>query len=124
MTVQTMHPLRCPLCGRDLDEYQTFDVGAVTADMAWKMHAGRCPEHGWFQAEFISKPPREIFPVNRPRGTTRRLVIGGREFYQLSTIWDGMNPRQVVDPFDAELWKVDWERIGVSPDQLDPSDET
>lgn len=124
MTAQTMHPLRCPLCGRDLDDYQVFDIGAVTADMDWKMHAGRCPEHGWFQAEFISKPPREIFPVVRPRGATRRLLIGGRDFFELSTVWDGMNARDVVDPFDAELWKVDWKRLGVSPDQLEEPDES
>ena len=61
-------PMRCPICDRGLERVLVRDIGGVTGDLDWQVHAGECPEHGWFQAEVISKPPREIFPVEKPFG--------------------------------------------------------
>ncbi|MCS7050679.1 MAG: hypothetical protein NZL87_03600 [Thermomicrobium sp.] len=108
-------PLRCPLCRRDLQDVIVRNLGRVTARLPWQLHAGRCPEHGWFQAEVISRPPREIFPVNRPGGIARRILLEGKEIYSFPTIWARLDTRQEVDPFDARFWAVDWERLGVRP---------
>jgi hypothetical protein len=102
-------PLRCPICGRELEETIVRDIGGVTADLFWQIHAGRCPEHGWFQAEVISRPPREIFPVNKPFGVARRVIVDGREFFSFPTVWDRLPPAQQrirVDPLDPRFWQV------------------
>jgi hypothetical protein len=101
--------MRCPICNRELVEVQIRDFGGITADIVWQVHAGRCPEHGWFQAEVVSRPPREIFPVNRPFGAARRLVLHDQEIYAFSTVWNDA-PTEVkrsrVDPLDPQYWKV------------------
>ena len=102
-------PMRCPVCDRELDETLVRDLGGVTADLVWQLHAGRCPEHGWFQTEVISRPPREIFAVNKPFGVARRLVVGGKEIFSFPTVWNdlpGEAKRQRVDPFDPRFWRV------------------
>ena len=76
--VQVQTPLRCPICDRELEDTLIRDIGGVTSDLVWQIHAGRCPEHGWFQTEVISRPPREIFPVSKPFGAARRVVIETR----------------------------------------------
>lgn len=116
MPVQRQTPMRCPLCDGDLVDIRVRNIGDVTARLLWQLHAGRCPEHGWFQAEIISKPPREIFPVNRPGGVARRLEIDGQPVFSFPTVWDSRGEfRQVVDPLDPELWKVDWDRVRIAP---------
>ena len=107
--VNARSPLRCPVCDGALRNVLIRDLGGVTADLIWQLHAGECPEHGWFQCEVISKPPREIFPVERPFGTARRLVIDGDEIYAFATVWNDLTPaekRRKVDPFDRQYWKV------------------
>jgi hypothetical protein len=101
-------PLRCPICNSELEETLVRDIGGVTADLVWQVHAGRCPEHGWFQTEVISRPPREIFPVNKPFGAARRVVVDGREVFSFPTVWNSLPPAQQrvrVDPFDARYWR-------------------
>ena len=107
--VQARTPLRCPVCRRELDDVLIRDIGGVTSDLFWQVHAGRCPEHGWFQTEVISRPPREIFPVNKPFGVARRMVVDGHEVFSFPTIWNTMpldKQRQRVDPLDARYWQV------------------
>ena len=104
-------PLRCPICDGDLEDKRVQPIGEVTAQLRWQIHAGRCPEHGWFQAEVISKPPREVFPVHRLGGATRRVQIEDRDVFAFPTIWNSMDPHQDVDPLDPELWRIDWERL-------------
>jgi hypothetical protein len=107
--VQARTPMRCPICGRELEDVLVRDIGGVTADLIWQVHAGRCPEHGWFQAEVISRPPREIFPVSKPFGAARRVIVDGHEHYSFSTVWNSLPPdkqRLRVDPFDARFWQV------------------
>ncbi len=107
--VRTRTPMRCPICGGELEDVLVRDLGGVTADLIWQLHAGRCPEHGWFQTEVISRPPREIFAVNKPFGVARRLVVDGKEIFSFPTVWDGLPPettRQRVDPFDPRYWQV------------------
>lgn len=102
-------PMRCPICGRSLDEVVVRDIGGVTADLFWQVHAGRCPVHGWFQTEVIARPPREIFPVNKPFGTVRRVVVDGREIFSFQTLWNTLPKAQQrlrVDPLDARFWQV------------------
>lgn len=102
-------PMRCPICGQELDDTLIRDIGGVTSDLIWQIHAGRCPEHGWFQTEVISRPPREIFPVNRPFGAARRVVVNGREAYSFPTVWNSLTPQQrrlPVDPLDARFWQT------------------
>lgn len=102
-------PMRCPICDTSLVDVQVRDLGGVTADLVWELHAARCPEHGWFQAEVISRPPREIFPVDRPFGTARRVVIDGEEFYAFPTVFNGLPPalrRSKVGAFDPAMWQV------------------
>lgn len=102
-------PMRCPVCDAALVDVLVRDIGGVTADLVWELHAGRCPEHGWFQAEVISRPPREIFPVDRPFGTARRLVVDGEELFAFPTVFNALPPAQrrgKADPFDAAMWRV------------------
>ena len=102
-------PLRCPVCDGALDNVLVRDLGGVTADLIWQLHAGECPEHGWFQTEVISRPPREIFPVNKPFGVARRLVVDGEEVFSFPTVWNDLPAsahRQRVDPFDPRYWRV------------------
>lgn len=102
-------PLRCPVCARELRDIYIRDLGGITADLVWEVHAGECPEHGWFQAEVISRPPREIFPVTRPFGVARRMVVDGEEIFAFPTVWNDV-PSEVkrsrVDPFDERYWQV------------------
>jgi hypothetical protein len=101
--------MRCPGCGRELEDVRIRDIGGITADLTWQVHAGRCPEHGWFQAEVVSRPPREIFPVDRPFGVARRMFIDGDEVFAFATIWNDASPevkRSSVDPLDPEYWQV------------------
>jgi hypothetical protein len=106
--------MRCPICAGELVDVRIRDIGDVTASLLWQMHAGRCPEHGWFQAEFISKPPREIFPVNRPGGIAREVDVEGLAIYAFPTIWDSMDSRLQVDPLDPRYWAVDWDKLKLS----------
>jgi hypothetical protein len=102
-------PLRCPICGSELEDTLVRDLGGVTADLVWQLHAGRCPEHGWFQTEVISRPPREIFAVNKPFGVARRMVVDGEEVFSFPTVWNALPDaakRQRVDPFDPRYWQV------------------
>lgn len=101
--------MRCPICGGELRNVAIRDIGGVTAHLAWEVHAGECPEHGWFQAEVISRPPREIFPVTRPFGAARRLVIDGDEVFAFSTVWNDVPDsikRSRVNPLDPQYWRV------------------
>ncbi|MDP9355406.1 MAG: hypothetical protein M3R02_09020 [Chloroflexota bacterium] len=107
--VRVRTPMRCPVCDAALDNVLIRDLGGVTADLIWQLHAGECPEHGWFQTEVISRPPREIFAVDRPFGVARRLVIDGEEIYSFPTVFNDLPPsarRQRVDPFDPKYWRV------------------
>jgi hypothetical protein len=107
--LMTRTPMTCPICDSELRKVQVRDLGGVTADLVWQLHAGECPDHGWFQAEVISRPPWEIFAVDRPFGVARRLVIDGREIYSFPTIWNDLPPearRQRVNPLDARYWRV------------------
>ena len=101
--------MRCPICDGELRNVLIRDLGGVTADLVWQLHAGECPEHGWFQAEVISRPPREIFAVDRPFGVARRMVVNGKEVFSFPTVWNDLPPeakRQRVDPFDPRYWRV------------------
>ncbi|MBX3071224.1 MAG: hypothetical protein KF883_12045 [Thermomicrobiales bacterium] len=102
-------PLRCPICDGELTHTAIRDIGGVTADLIWQVHAGECPVHGWFQAEVISRPPREIFPVTRPFGAARRMVVDGEELFSFSTVWNDV-PALIkfskVDPLDPQYWRV------------------
>lgn len=101
------------MCGGDLVDTMIRTMGAVSPHITWQMHSGKCEEHGWFQAEIVGRPPRDIFAVTRPFGTSRRLVINGREVYQFPTVWndvdfdvrmDRMGKADRVDPLDARYW--------------------
>ncbi len=108
-------PLRCPVCGGGLTETLVRDIGGVTADLNWQLHAGRCPEHGWFQTEVISRPPREIFAVNKPFGVARRLIVDGVELFSFPTVWNDLPvaaQRQRVDPFDPRYWQPSRRIVG------------
>jgi hypothetical protein len=107
-------PMRCPLCDGRLDHIQIRNLGDVTAHILWQMHTGECPNHGWFQAELVGKPPREIFPVTRPAGNARAVNIDGQDIFAFPTVWNSMDTRQKVDPLDPRYWQIDWQRIGVS----------
>ena len=113
MAIAKQTPMRCPLCGNELVDVRIQDIGGVTADLIWQLHAGRCPEHGWFQAEFINKPPREIFPVDRPGGTVRHVMVNGIDTFAFPTIWNAMDKRLKVDPLDPQYWAVDWNQLNV-----------
>lgn len=106
---QAQTPLRCPVDGQPLEETLVRDIGGVTSDLVWQIHAGRCPEHGWFQTEIISRPPREIFPVNKPFGTARRMVVDGQEVFSFPTLWNTLTPAQRrtrVDPLEPRFWQI------------------
>jgi hypothetical protein len=113
MSGRRRKPLVCPICGNQLTNVQIRPLGPVTADLTWELHAGRCPDHGWFQAEVISKPPREIFAVTRPGGIARKVLIDNTPVYSFPTIWDSTDRRTAVDPYDPEYWEVDWDRLPV-----------
>ena len=104
-------PLRCPICDQALEHTHIIPLGAVTAALPWELHAGECPRHGWFQAEFISKPPSEIFPVTKPGGAARRFTIDGKPAFAFPTVWSNVDPFSRVDPYDAQYWMVDWSRL-------------
>ncbi len=107
--VQARTPMRCPICDRELDDVLVRDIGGVTSDLFWQVHAGRCPEHGWFQTEVISRPPREIFPVNKPFGAARRVVVDGSEVFSFPTVWNSLprdRQREKVDPLEARFWQI------------------
>lgn len=102
-------PLRCPICDGALEKVLIRDMGGITADITWQMHAGECGEHGWFQTEIVSRPPREIFAVDRPFGIARRMVIDGEECYSFPTVWMFEPPktaRNKVDPLDPKYWRT------------------
>jgi hypothetical protein len=101
--------MRCPVCDATLQNVVVRDIGGITADLAWEVHSGECATHGWFQAEVISRPPREIFPVTRPFGTARRLLIDGEEIFSFATVWNDVSPSRKlsrVDPLDPQYWQV------------------
>ncbi len=116
MSRRPLTPLRCPIDGNLLEHVQIQALEPVTGERDWELHAGRCPEHGWFQAEVILTPPREIFPVTRPGGITRAIRIGGRLIYAFPTLWDAMDRRVDVEMYDPYYWQVDWSRL---PDKSD-----
>lgn len=104
-------PLTCPICGHDLVKTMIRTLGTVTSHTSWQMHVGQCEEHGWFQAEIVGKPPRDIFAVTRPFGASRRLLVNGREMYQFPTVWNDvdfdarMDRSKPVNPLDPQYWK-------------------
>ncbi len=101
--------MRCPVCDGSLQDVLIRDLGGITADITWQLHAGQCPEHGWFQTEVVSRPPREIFAVTRPFGAARRIVVDGREHFSFSTSWNDLpqhERREKVDPLDATYWQT------------------
>lgn len=104
-------PLICPICEGKLVETSIRDLGAITRETRWEMHIGRCEEHGWFQAEVVGRPPREIFAVHKPFGASRRMLVNGREYYQFPTVWNDVDfeermwKHDPVDPLDAQYWK-------------------
>ena len=107
--VRERTPMRCPLCEGALDNVLVRDLGGVTADLIWELHAGECPRHGWFQTEVISRPPREIFAVDRPFGVVRRLLVDGSEVFSFPTVWNDLPVearRQRVNPLDPKYWQV------------------
>ena len=111
MSPRKQTPLRCPVCDNPLRGTRITPLGGVTADLRWELHAGECPQHGWFQAEVISRPPREIFAVDRPGGIARGFNIGGKDLYAFPTVYNRQDPLVRVDPYDQRLWAVDWERL-------------
>ncbi len=107
MRVRT--PMHCPICGQSLQNVIVRDLGGITADIVWQLHAGECSEHGWFQTEFVSRPPREIFAVTRPFGAARRVVVDGREYFSFSTAWNDLSSqekRQPVNPLEEKYWRT------------------
>lgn len=104
-------PLRCPISGQKLQNVRIIPLGPVTADVTWELHAGWSPEYGWFQAEVVSRPPREIFPVERPGGVARPIEIDGQLVYAFPTIYDSTDRRTAVDMYDPDYWQVDWSRL-------------
>jgi hypothetical protein len=107
--VRTRTPMRCPICGEELSRVIVKDLGGITASIIWQLHAGECAEHGWFQTEVVSRPPREIFAVTKPFGAARRVVIDGVEYFSFSTVWNDLSPeerRQPVNPLEAKYWQI------------------
>ena len=106
--VNATTPMRCPICDGTLSHVMIRDLGAITGDQTWQVHAGECAEHGWFQAEIVSRPPREIFSVDRPFGVARRITLDGREQFSFPTVWLDQTDdvkRSRVDPLDARFWR-------------------
>ncbi|HEV2526906.1 MAG TPA: hypothetical protein VGT61_00430 [Thermomicrobiales bacterium] len=109
---QPITPMRCPICDGRLDQVMVRDIGGVTADLVWQMHAGYCEEHGWFQTEVVSRPPREIFAVERPFGVVRRLIVDGVETYSFPTVWGTLpahEKRRRANPLDSFWWRISTE---------------
>lgn len=101
--------MRCPICGEELSRVIVKDLGGITASIIWQLHAGECAEHGWFQTEVVSRPPREIFAVTKPFGAARRVVIDGEEYFSFSTVWNELGDaerRQPVHPLEAKYWQT------------------
>jgi len=101
--------MRCPICDGSLTNVMVRDIGGLTAGTTWQVHAGECPDHGWFQTEVVSRPPREIFAVTKPFGAARRVVVGGREHFSFSTVWNdlpGDERRKPTNPLEAKYWRV------------------
>lgn len=101
--------MRCPICDGELERVTIRDLGGVTKDLEWQIHAGCCPEHGWFQTEIVSRPPREIFGVERPFGAVRRLIVDGEEVYAFQTVWGAMSASERtrdVAALDPAYWAV------------------
>lgn len=111
MSSRKQSPLRCPVCQGPLRNVRITQLGGVTADLRWELHAGKCPEHGWFQAETISRPPREIFAVDRPGGIARRFDMAGKALYAFPTVFNRHDPLIEVDQYDPRYWEVDWARL-------------
>jgi hypothetical protein len=112
MSPRPRSPLVCPFDGSPLTNLQVIPLGQVTARLSWELHAGRSEKYGcWFQAEIISKPPREIFAVSRPAGIAYPILIGDTPIYALPTIWDSTNRLEDVDPYDPAYWAIDWSRL-------------
>jgi hypothetical protein len=106
--VNATTPMRCPICDGELANVMIRDLGAITLEQIWQVHAGQCAEHGWFQTEIVSRPPREIFSVDRPFGSARRVLIDGREQFSFPTIWLDQSDevkRSRVDALDARYWR-------------------
>lgn len=102
-------PMRCPICDGELGDVLIRDLGGVTASITWQVHAGQCAEHGWFQTEVVSRPPREIFAVTRPFGAARRVVVDGHEYFSFSTRWNELpvaERRKKVNPLEAVYWST------------------
>lgn len=107
-SVNASTPMRCPICDGTLTHVMIRDLGAITGDTTWQVHAGECAEHGWFQAEIVARPPREIFSVDRPFGIARRIVVDGHEQFSFPTIWLDQSEdvkRSRVDALDARYWR-------------------
>jgi len=107
--VRTRTPMRCPVCGDELSRVIVKDLGGITASVIWQLHAGECSEHGWFQTEVVSRPPREIFAVTKPFGAARRVVIDGTEYFSFSTVWNDLSAeerRQPVNPLEERYWQA------------------
>lgn len=107
--VHVRTPMRCPICNDHLRDVLIRDLGGVTASIVWQLHAGKCATHGWFQAEVVSRPPREIFSVTKPFGAARRIVLNGREHFSFSTVWNevpAQDRRMPVDPLDEQYWQT------------------
>jgi hypothetical protein len=107
--IRVRTPMRCPICHTQLGDTLIRDLGGVTASIVWQLHAGRCDTHGWFQTEVVSRPPREIFPVTKPFGAARRMVIEGREHFAFPTAWNDLpaaERRMPVDPLDERYWQT------------------
>jgi hypothetical protein len=107
--IRSRTPMRCPVCGGELSNVRIRDMGGLTATILWQIHAGECPEHGWFQAEVVSRPPREIFAVDRPFGVARRILIDGAEVFAFATVWNDLPEdlkRKKTDPLDPRYWVV------------------
>lgn len=104
-------PLRCPICDQQLENTMIRTLGTVAPHTAWQMHIGHCPDHGWFQAEIVGRPPRDIFAVTKPFGTSRRLIVDDQEVYQFPTVWCDeelnvrMNKEHPVDTYNPKYWK-------------------
>jgi hypothetical protein len=64
------------------------ELGGITADLTWLLYAGKCEYHGWFQAEVVSHPLGEVYPVDRPFGVDSRMLINGEEAFAFPTTWN------------------------------------
>lgn len=107
--IRVRTPMHCPICGEALQNVIVRDLGSAAARVTWQLHAGECPQHGWFQTEFVSRPPSEIFAVTQPFGTSRRVVVNGREYFSFSTAWSTVpahEKRRPVNPLEEKYWRT------------------